>query len=142
MTKSMKLTFGGKTFNALVDMKNHIIFSADIWHTYNEVCSEYEDAPNYSFHDYVDEVVSNGSRYSSESFAYYNPWESDDCYQLFKDDEENMTGENWTFFIPGIQWYDEEDFTVQLQHMVNQCDYKAEVVKRNKKRSVKAVATI
>lgn len=135
MMKKMKLTFGGKTFTALVDMEDHTIFSAEVWHTYNDI----EDAPKYNFHNYVDEVLSNGSYYTSETFAYYNPWESDDCYQLDEDDEENMTGESWTFFIPGIEYYEEDDFFEQLSHLINQCDYKADVTKRNKKDVKKAI---
>lgn len=131
MMRTMKLTFAGKPFTALVDMENNTIFSADIWHTYNEVCTEYEDAPKYSFHNYAEEVLNNGNYYTSETFKYYNPWESDDCYQLWYDDESNMTGESWTFFITGIEWYNEDDFFEQLHHLVNQCDFKTEVTKRN-----------
>lgn len=144
--KTMKLTFGGETFQALVDMERHIIFSADIWHTYNVICDEIEDAPKYNFHDYVYEVLSNGSYYTSETFAYYNPWESDDCYVLYKDDKENMAGESWTFFIPGIEWYNEDDFFEQLHHLINQCDFKTEVaaaaVKRNKRKDLSKVKAV
>lgn len=143
MMRTMKLTFAGKNFTALVDMENNTIFSADIWHTYNAICDEYEDAPKYSFHDYVEEVLYNGSYYTSETFEYYNPWESDDCYQLWYDDENNMTGESWTFFIQGIEWYNEDDFFEQLHHLVNQCDFKTEVTKRNNnKKELKNVKII
>lgn len=139
MMRTMKLTFGGETFTALVDMENHVIFSANIWHTYEDACYEMEadDAPKYNFHDYVYEVLNNGSYYTSESFEYYNPWESSDCYQFWYDDEENMSGESWTFFIPGIEDYCEDDFFEQLHHLINQCDWKANnaAVRRNKKNS-------
>lgn len=142
MMRTMKLTFGGKTFQALVDMEKHVIFSADIWHTYNDICAEVEDEelPKYNFHDYVDEVLNNSAYYTSETFRYYNPWENDDCYDFDKNDKENMTGESWTLFIPGIQWYNENDFFEQLHQLVNQCHFKTEVaaaVKRNKKNTKK-----
>jgi hypothetical protein len=156
--KTMKLTFGGKTFQALVDVEDGIIFSADIWHTYNDIraevedpdlyyedyISEYEELPKYNFHDYVDEVLSNGSYYTSKTFKYYNPWESDDIYQLWSDDKENMTGETWWIFIPGIQCYNGDDFFEQLHQLINQCHFKSEVaaVKRNNKKNNKAVKKI
>lgn len=140
MMRTMKLTFGGETFQALVDMENHIIFSAGIWHMYEDICCECEDAPKYNFRDYAYEVINNGSYYTSETFEYYNPWESDDCYQFWSD-EGNMTGESWTFFIPGIELYNEDDFSEQLCHLVNQCDWKAEAaaVRCNKKNTKKIV---
>lgn len=146
--KTMKLTFGGKTFRALVDVENGIIFSADIWHTYNDICAEVEDEtpPIYNFHDYVDEVLNNGAYYTSETFKYYNPWESDDVYQFWSDDEENMTGETWWIFIPSIQWYKGDDFFEQIHQLINQCHFKAEIsaaaVKRNKSQNsvVRAIA--
>lgn len=149
MMKTMKLTFAGKTFQALVDVKRGIIFSAGIWHTYNDICAEYmedETPPKFNFHDYVDEVLDNGSYYTSESFKYYNPWESTDLYQFWSDDEENMTGETWWIFIPGIEvvsWDGDKTFFEQLHQLINQCEFKAEVsaaaVRRNKnaKKAVK-----
>lgn len=148
MMKTMKLTFAGETFQALVDVEKCIIFSAGIWHTYNDVCAEVEDEtpPKYNFHDYVDEVLDNGSYYTSESFKYYNPWESSDLYQFWSDDEENMTGETWQIFIPGIEvasWDGDKTFFEQLHQLINQCEFKAEVsaaaVRRNNKNAKKAV---
>lgn len=147
MMKTMKLTFAGETFQALVDVEKCIIFSAGIWHMYNDyICSEYEDAPKFNFHNYVDEVLSNGSYYTSETFEYYNPWESSDCYQFWSDDEENMTGESWTFFIPGIEcasWDGDNTFFEQIHQLINQCEFKAEIstaaVKRNNKNTKKVI---
>lgn len=151
MMKTMRLTFDGKTFQALVDVENCVIFSADIWHTYNDICCECEaeDAPKYNFHDYADEVLSNGSYYTSETFKYYNPWESTDLYQFWSDDKENMTGESWDIFIPGIEadsWDGDKTFYEQLHQLINQCHFKAEisaaVVKRNKRRDLSVVRAV
>ena len=143
MMKLVKMTWKDAKFNCYVDVEQGFIFSSDLWHLYQEAMAEC-GAPNIAtFKDYVTEVWENRHYYTSPTFQYYNPFESDDIYQMWSDDEESVCDKTWTFFFTNIQNYDGDDFFEMLNHFINLAEFsveKADALKRrNNNKAVKVV---